>query len=656
MNRITAMFSSTKSIVTEEATDCKNRLPEPHGAFSSENVACASVFLLFSVVYLITLCPAVFWWDSGELIANIAVLGIPHRPGFPIYLLLGKLVSLLPIGSVAVRVNLMSALCASLSLAILYKAFQNIACLFFPEAARHRRLTQVSGLFFVLVLGFTYSFWIQAVRAEVYSLNALFFSLLFYLCIRYVKQGDLRLIYLLFFLLGLGLGNHHLSLLSTVPALGVLVMTSADRPVVRWRRIPFYAVFLLLGFSIYLYLPIRAPANPPLAWGEVSSVSSSAGSVFALESIKSTNLEFLSHLPANLEKLVALFSDQLTALCFLMSLVGLLVIFRKNRRLFAFLLILMAGNCAAVLVMATDFIATNPDLHGYLIYSVLALALGYGMVALLLMERTRRSSSGLSLISAIALGAISLLPLSSHHREADLSRNRIAHNYGTSVISYLDSNSVLFADNVNLNFILRELQYAEGIRPDVTVIDRGLLGFDWYTRQKRRQLAPLFAGVPQGAAGEALFRALLKNSLKAGRNTFMEFTESDSSLVDYLRPRGYVFKVNRTKVDILSEGDLASQRLWEQDNPFGISLEGEPESLNSYPFERDWDAQRVFALSCFRLGLFYEWKNMPARALDQFARVATVDAYNQELLERIRRLQEIEAVSEPSRLRPPADG
>ncbi len=653
MNRMTTTFSNTGTTVAEKVADHQSRPRVQDGTFSSENLACASVFVLFLAVYLTTLCRAVFWWDSGELIANIAVLGIPHRPGFPVYLLLGKLVSFLPVWSFAVRVNFMSALCASLSLTILYKVFQNVVRLFFPEAARNRRLTQVSGLFFVLVLGFTYSFWIQAVRAEVYSLNVLFFSLLFYLCIRYIEQGDPKHLYLLFFLLGLGLGNHHLSLLSTVPALGLLVLTSANRPVIRWQTIPFHGTLLLLGFSIYLYLPVRAASNPLLAWGKVNSLSSSAGSVFALESIKNTNLEFLSHLPANLEKLVALFSDQLTVLCFLLSLVGLLLVFRKDRRLFAFLLVLIAGNCAAVLAMATDFIPTNPDLHGYLIYSILSLALAYGMMALFLVERIRRSWSGLGLVSAIALGAISLLPLAGHYRHSDLSKNRMAHNYGMSVISGLESNSVLFADNVNLNFILRELQYAEGVRPDVTVIDRGLLGFEWYARQKRKQLGSLFAGLSQGTFGEPLFRSLLRNCLRMGRSAYMEFTESDSSLVDYLRPTGYVFRVSRTKVDRLSGEDLAHQEQWNSDNPFGIGPQSES---NNGVFERDWDAQRVFALSFFRLGLFYEWRNMPTLALEEFARVARVDPRDRELWSRIKRLQEMEALSEPSPLRPPADG
>jgi hypothetical protein len=653
MNRKINMSSETEPSVTEKAADRQDRPCHQCKALSCENLACASVFFLFLVVYLTTLCRAVFWWDSGELIANIAVLGIPHRPGFPIYLLLGKLVSFIPFGSFALRINFMSALCASLSLAILYKTFQKVACFFLPETGQSRSLIQVSGLFFVLVLGFTYSFWIQAVRAEVYSLNALFFSLLFYLCMRYIESSKLGHLYLLFFLLGLGLGNHHLSLLSTIPALGLLVVRSANRSVAQWRRIPVYVVFLLLGFSIYLYLPVRAASNPLLAWGRVNSISSSAGSVFALESIKSFDLGFLFHIPANLEKLAILFSDQLTLPCFLFGLVGLLLVFRKDRRLFAFLLVLVTGNCAAVLSMATDFIPTNPDLHGYLIYSIMALALAYGMLALLLAARIRRSRPALGPVWVIAVGAVSLLPLAAHYRQANLSQNRIAHDYGMSVIAALDSNSVLFADNVNLNFILRELQYAEGTRRDVVIIDRGLLGFEWYARQKRSQLQSLFAGVSPGIWGEPLFRALLRSCLESGKSTYMEFTENDSSLVDHLRPRGYVFRVVGTEVGSLSGEDLAYQRQWDRGNPFGISPENES---NRHSFERDWDAQRVFALSCFRLGLFYEWKRMPTLALEEFGRVAKVDPYDRDLWLRIKRLEQAEALSQPSPIRPPTDG
>jgi len=603
---------------------------------TSENAICAFVFIFFLAVYTITLCPTVFWWDSGELIANIAVLGIPHRPGFPIYVLLGKLFSFLPFWSFALKVNFLSGLFASFSLAIFYKIFQRSVGLFFPDMAKKGELVLASGFSFLLILGFTYSFWIQAVRAEVYSLNVLFFALLLFSSILYLKKEKLKHLYLFFFILGLGLGNHHLSLLSTAPAFVIFFLAFAKRSFFHLKKILLFALFLLLGLSVYLYLPIRSLSHLPLAWGEVKSISSSANSIFALETIRNLNLNFLSDITAKISHIFLLFSDQLTFLCFTISLLGLFLLFRRNRKILAFLLLLIMGNCAVVIFITTEFISTNPDMHGYLFSSLFALAFFYGIGVLFIFNGIRHSSSLIRILSLIIFGAISLLPMFKHYPEANLSNNRIAHDYGLSVISDIDSNSVLFVDNVNLNFILRELHYAERIRRDVTVIDRGLLGFNWYVEQKREEQKALFSGIQNNLIGEPLFGTLLKRCQDLDKPTYIEFTEKDSGLVNHLIPQGYVFEVSKARIDRLSEMDLISQKRWSADGPF--NPEGET-------FHRDWDAQRVFALSFYRLGLFYQWKGMVSHALDRFAQVRKIDPENEELLLKMKNLEALKALS-----------
>src|SRR4030067_941608 len=77
------------------------------------------VFGLTFFVYLITLAPTVTFWDCGELIDSSYTLGIPHPPGSPLYVLIGRLFSLLPFGDqVAFRINLASAFFASLTAVI----------------------------------------------------------------------------------------------------------------------------------------------------------------------------------------------------------------------------------------------------------------------------------------------------------------------------------------------------------------------------------------------------------------------------------------------------------------------------------------------------------------------------------------------------------
>ncbi len=614
------------------------------GLFNIENIVGLFVFVSFLAVYVKTLCPAVFWWDSGELIANIAVLGIPHRPGFPIYVLLGKFFSLLSGGNFAFRVNLLSAVFASASLIIFYKVFIKAACLFFPGMAKRKGLLLFSALSFVFISGFTFTFWIQAVRAEVYSLNICFFSLLLLLVMLYLRDRKLKWIYLFFFLSGLGLGNHHLSLLSSLPALLFLIVfgqhaNTADYSssvihhsslIINIRRLPWYFLFFLLGLSIYLYLLVRSMSHPVLAWGETKSLYSSASSVFAFDTLKHFDFGFLANITTRLFQIFSFLSDQMTLLCFGLGLVGLFLLFRYNRRMLIFLVLLIAGNFAVVIFMTTEFIPTNPDLHGYLIFSVLAFALCDGLAILLILNHIGHSLSAVRYPLMFLFGILPLILLLRNYPKADLSGNRIAYDYGWSVMAGLDPGSVVFSDNVNLNFILRELQYVEKLRPDITVIDRGLLGFDWYVEQKRAELKDLFSGLPENLTGEPAFRKLLERCLESGRPTYMEFTERDSSLVNRLLPSGYVFRVSPLNIDRITDQYLTHQNIWDTHGPF---------RMESRVFQKDWDAQRVFALSFYRLGLFYEWKGMFSMALDEFYRVRKVDPENEELIQRTKQLE-----------------
>jgi hypothetical protein len=609
------------------------------------------LFLFFLAIYALTLCPTVFWWDSGEFIANIAVLGIPHRPGFPIYILLGKLFSFLPFLNLALRVNFLSALFSASSLLVLYFAFLELLSMFFPKTEQRKTQTIISASASLLVLGFSYSFWIQAVRAEVYSLGLLFFALLLFLSLRYIRTLHPKYILLFFFIFGLGLGNHHLSLLSTAPALFFLLLGSKAHhrsvipnrsSVISLRRLPVLVLFFLLGLSVYLYLPIRSSSNPVLAWGNTQSVSGSVSSVFALESLKDLNFHFLSHIGDKIFALVYLFHDQLTWLCFLISLLGMILLARRGRRILIFLLLLIAGNCASVVFMTTEFISTNPDLHGYLLSSLLSFAFMYGFGIFFIIDAVANRSATIRHLSFIVFLLISLIPLTKHVTHADLSNNRIAYDYGYNTIHHLDSNSVLLVDNVNLAFILRELQHGEGIRKDLKVIERGLLSSNWYAEQKRKEFKDLLSGIPDDFSGEVLFGAILRNSLDRNVSTYVEFTEKDSSLANHLVPSGYVFKLSRKRIDRIPDGILLRQKEWEKNEFLG---------LDDDDFRRDWDAQRVYALSLYRLGLFYERKGMLTCALEKFEQLKTIDPYNEELVGRMNELkknQKLLGITDPN--------
>jgi len=116
----------------------------------------------------------------------------------------------------------------------------------------------------------------------------------------------------------------------------------------------------------------------------------------------------------------------------------------------------------------------------------------------------------------------------------------------------------------------------------------------------------------------------------------MEFTEKDSSLVNYLIPSGYLFKLSKERIEQIPEEILISQKKWEKNGFL---------DLNDDNFQRDWDAQRVFALSLYRLGLFYEKRGLLSCALNKFEQVRKIDPQNEELLVKIEELRKDQGLS-----------
>src|SRR3989454_11249588 len=95
------------------------RFIRQHSFLSKPPVWAAFVFVLSLLLYIWTLAPTVTLVDSGELIVAARSLGVAHPPGFPLYVMLAHLASLVPVGSVAVRVNFASAFFAALASAML---------------------------------------------------------------------------------------------------------------------------------------------------------------------------------------------------------------------------------------------------------------------------------------------------------------------------------------------------------------------------------------------------------------------------------------------------------------------------------------------------------------------------------------------------------
>ena len=120
------------------------------------------------LIYYLTLSPGVFGFDSAELATGVFTWGIIHPPGYPLYLILGKIFSFLPFGDLAYRLNLMSAFFAALTTLVNYRIIKLLV---------KDNIVAVAG---ACIFAFSNYFWQMAVVAEVYTLHVFLLSLSLY--------------------------------------------------------------------------------------------------------------------------------------------------------------------------------------------------------------------------------------------------------------------------------------------------------------------------------------------------------------------------------------------------------------------------------------------------------------------------------------------
>lgn len=209
------------------------------------------------ILYVATLAPDVVGGDAGEFQFVPYVLGIPHHTGYPLYTLLGKAWSLVPIGSVAWRMNLLSAVFAAAAVAAVYLAAWEMTGRLSAAVVAAASLA-VSGLF-----------WQWATIAGVRSSTALMVALVIYLAVRWSSEtrvkrfgATARTFALLSLTYGAALAHHRSAVLLAPPLLLFILVVNA--------RIVFSAGVmarsaLLIAFPLltYLYLPIRSAMGTP---------------------------------------------------------------------------------------------------------------------------------------------------------------------------------------------------------------------------------------------------------------------------------------------------------------------------------------------------------------------------------------------------------
>jgi len=191
------------------------------------------IFLLSSIIFVITMEPTASFWDPGEFIAVSYKLQVPHPPGAPFFLLVNRMFSMLAFGNVemvAWWVNFSSAIFSGATIMFMYWTIVMLGLKLFKIKEETEDLGSKIALFGAGVVGslmyaFSDAFWFSAVEAEVYAMSSFFTAWVIWAFFKWerIKDEELeqRWLILIAFMIGLSIGVHLLNLV-TIPALALV--------------------------------------------------------------------------------------------------------------------------------------------------------------------------------------------------------------------------------------------------------------------------------------------------------------------------------------------------------------------------------------------------------------------------------------------------
>jgi len=422
-----------------------------------------AVFTL--IIYLRTVAPGVWGFDSAEFASGVYSLGIIHPPGYPLYILLGRLfITLVPISNLAYKLNILSAIFASFTVLFLYE--------FIYRITYHRVIAWSTAAFFA----FTNYFWQMSLVAEVYTLHTFFLSLLLLLIQSHQRKPKVWKLFLFSFLYGLSFCNHTSGILFAGGFLWLLFFKCKfDYKFIQNHIL--MLVFFLMGFLPYIYFPIRSGDNPlinymqdypgidlttlPGLWWMIS------GQAYRFFAFSYT----WSEIPNEIYHFGVYLWRNYLGVGVILGLVGIYYLCRLNYKQTIGWLILFFSN----VIFFTNYRVVDKDtmfLPAFLIWAVFVAG---GLKYLVVISR---KIIGFTVIANIKhksfvsiLVFLPLLPIILNWKWVDLSSKKGSDTFTNHVFENSSPNSIIIGD-WSSSVILEYYQIVEGKRPDLIIHNR----------------------------------------------------------------------------------------------------------------------------------------------------------------------------------------
>ena len=494
-----------------------------HGRFISASL----VFVASFALYCWTLAPTVTLVDSGELILAAQTLGVAHPPGFPLYVLLAHAATLLPLGNIAVRVHLASALFAALAsaamtLLVIEAALTDAAPERVSQGEHQDRQTPkntthsakqaksnslaisysivVPAVMAGLLFAFSRTLWEYATIAEVYTLNALLIVILLWLVLAWRREAmdasanhaavSYRKLYIAALTFGLALGVHHVTVGLMLPAVAMLVFSTVGAKFFRSKRLLYAVLFSFAGLSVYAYLPLAASHSPLMNWGDPSTWER-----FWRHVTGKQYQVYFAFSPSQMGRFLNFakyeFGIEWLPLTLALAAAGFIRLFRTNRAMLWLLLLVIVFDVGFSLGYE---IAEDQDAYYLPAFAALTIAAGFGARWLVVAWQTKtRATLALTCVAAVVLTA-PLIALAGNFSSNNRDEFFVAHDYVDNILKSIEPRGMLLTTDWQVHSPSLYVREIENHRRDVVLININQLRRSWYYDYLNQAYPEVMAG------------------------------------------------------------------------------------------------------------------------------------------------------------------
>jgi hypothetical protein len=555
---MTAATAKPGSAKARAQTPTRTATVESGAGYEPSYKAAAIAALVVFLLYYATLSPSAWMWDTGEYMAAAKVLGLPHPPGNPFFMLVAHVFGELPLpGGYAQQINIMAAIASAASAGFWFLVTERVLSGWLPRS--WQRLT---GAAIATLIGATaFTVWNQSVVNEkVYTMTLFFFTAVSWLMISWTDdpegpKANKRLL-LVAYLLGLGYANHPAGFLA-MPAVAVAILVRRWQTLLDWRLLLKGALVLMLGLTPFIYEPIRSAHFPPLNEGETTGCLTKIEVSCTFSELTKTRLMANINREQYGDKLTrgAPYSAQvgmwwlyfkwqwlrdaynespalqaiLAVLFLTLGLLGGYVHWSRDRRTFWYFGPLMFTLTLALIYYmnfkygwsqapelgdTVDREVRDRDYFYIWSYSAWGVWAALGLVYIWqsvaeILDRasdeapdkagyaTRRSW-----LLATPILLIACVPLVGNWKTASHRGDTFAADWGADMLNSVEPYGIIITNGDNDTFPLWYAQEVEGVRQDVLVLVTSYLNTDWFVRQIIRRPVREY----DAAKGPALYR------------------------------------------------------------------------------------------------------------------------------------------------------